>query len=128
MKDNNSTFAERLTVAMDMRGIKAQELSRRTGIDKASISSYRNGKYKANSANLYLIANALSVNPAWLMGSDDVPMDSWKTTAHTASASNEYLADTIIHLDDNETLLIERYRGANDEQKRLISYILGLDR
>lgn len=126
MKKNN--FSERLCPAMDARGIKSQELSRITGIDKSSISCYRNGKYKANSANLYILADALRVNPAWLMGSNEVPMDIRNATAHTINASNEYLSDVLITLDDKETMLIERYRAADDEKKRLIAYLLGLEK
>lgn len=122
MKNNN--FAERLISAMDQRGMKAQELSRTTGIDKASISSYRNGKYKASSKNLYLIADALQVNPAWLMGSDEVPMDSRKITAHTLNASYEYLADALIQLNDIETQIIEHYRLADEQTKHLVNYLL----
>lgn len=113
---------------MDARGIKSQELSRITGIDKSSISCYRSGKYKANSANLYILADALRVNPAWLMGSDEVPMDIRDATAHTINASNEYLSDVPVTLDDKETMLIERYRAADDEKKRLIAYLLGLEK
>ena len=126
MKKNN--FSERLCLAMDARGIKSQELSRITGIDKSSISCYRGGKYKANSENLYILAHALRVNPAWLMGSDEVPMDARNATAHTINASNEYLSDVLITLDDKETMLIERYRAADDEKKRLIAYLLGLEK
>ena len=126
MKKNN--FSERLCLAMDARGIKSQELSRITGIDKSSISCYRSGKYKANSANLYILADALLVNPAWLMGSDEVPMDIRDATAHTINASNEYLSDVLVTLDDKETMLIERYRAADDEKKRLIAYLLGLEK
>lgn len=124
MKKNN--FSERLCLAMDARGIKSQELSRITGIDKSSISCYRSGRYKANSGNLYILADALRVNPAWLMGSNEVPMDMTNITAHTINASNEYLSDALITLDDNETMLIERYRAADDEKKRLIAYLLGM--
>lgn len=126
MKKNN--FSERLCLAMDAHGIKSQELSRITGIDKSSISCYRSGKYKANSANLYILADALRVNPAWLMGSDEVPMDIRDATAHTINASNEYLSDVLVTLDDKETMLIERYRAADDEKKRLIAYLLGLEK
>lgn len=124
MKTNNN-FSERLVLAMEMRGMKAQELSRRTGIDKASISCYRSGKYRANSKNLYIIADALNVNPAWLMGGD-VPMDAKSMSAHMINASNEYLSDTVVQLDDKETILIEEYRKADDEKKRLINYLLGI--
>lgn len=126
MKTNNN-FSERLVLAMEIRGMKAQELSRRTGIDKASISCYRNGKYRANSKNLYIIADALQINPAWLMGSNDVPMDARNMSARTINESNDYLSKTLPQLDDQETLLIEEYRKADDEKKRLIHYLLGIN-
>lgn len=122
----NNKFAERLSLAMEKRNIKANELSRRTGIDKSSISCYKSGKYKANSSNLYLIAEALHVNPAWLMGCDDVPIDTDNMTAHSWNASNEYLSDVLVKLSDNETILIESYRKADDKQKRIIAYVLGM--
>ena len=119
-------FAERLSLAMERRKVNGNELARRTGIDKASISCYKSGKYKANSTNLYLIAEALQVNPAWLMGSDDVPFEMENMTAHSWNASNEYLSDVLVQLTDKETLLIENYRKADNEKKRLIAYVLGL--
>lgn len=67
----------RLRHAMNIRNIKSVELSSKTGIDKSQISHYLKGDYKAKQDTLYLMANALNVNPVWLMGYD-VPME--KTT------------------------------------------------
>lgn len=118
MKNNN--FAERLIIAMDKRDMKSQELARITGIDKASISCYRSGKYKANSANLYLLANTLRVNPAWLMGSDEVPMDMVKPSQNVHDISESTLTDY-------EKQIIIEYRNADDQKKRLLAYLLGLE-
>lgn len=68
------TFANRLNTAMRIRNMKAAELSEKTGISKSSLSEYINGKYEAKQDGVYLLAKALNVNEAWLMGLD-VPME-----------------------------------------------------
>lgn len=68
------TFSNRLKTAMRIRNIKATELSVKTGIAKSSLSEYINGKYEAKQDGVYLLARALDVNEAWLMGLD-VPME-----------------------------------------------------
>lgn len=74
------TFSNRLNTAMRIRNIKATELSNKTGIAKSSLSEYINGKYEAKQDGVYLLAKALDINEAWLMGLD-VPME--KTTNDT---------------------------------------------
>lgn len=64
------TFSNRLNTAMRIRNIKATELSEKTGIAKSSLSEYINGKYEAKQDGVYLLARALNVNEAWLMGLD----------------------------------------------------------
>ena len=53
---------------MNEREITAAELSRRSGIRASSISDYLKGKYEPKQDKIDLIAEALSVSPAWLMG------------------------------------------------------------
>ena len=67
-------FSNRLNTAIRIRNIKPIELSEKTGIDKSKISSYMSGRYKAKQDGVYLLAQALNVNEAWLMGLD-VPME-----------------------------------------------------
>lgn len=74
MNELVDTFLNRLNTAMRIRNIKPIELSKKTGIDKSKISSYMSGRYKAKQDGVYLLAQALSVNEAWLMGLD-VPME-----------------------------------------------------
>lgn len=71
----NADFHDRLIEAMKIRSVSAADLCRLTGIDKSALSRYRSGAYKPNQLNTYLLAQALRVNPAWLMGFD-VPMSS----------------------------------------------------
>ena len=71
------TFSNRLNKAMQIRNMKATELSAKTGIAKSSLSEYINGKYEAKQDGVYLLAKALNVSEAWLMGLD-VPMERQK--------------------------------------------------
>lgn len=68
------SFSNRLNTALKIRDMKPIELSEKTGIDKSKISSYMSGRYKAKQDGVYLLAHALNVNEAWLMGLD-VPME-----------------------------------------------------
>lgn len=68
-----STFKERFSKAMSIREITPTDLKDKTGISLATISQYTSGYSKPKTERTNLIANALSVDPAWLMGFD-VPM------------------------------------------------------
>lgn len=73
-------FAERLTQALDLRGLSAADLSRATGVSEGTISCYKSGKYQAKQNRVYSFAKALRVDPAWLMGYN-VPMEPQGTEA-----------------------------------------------
>lgn len=68
------TFKNRLIEAMNIRDMRQVDLAEKSGLPKAQISQYKNGKYEPMQDALYKLANALSVNVAWLMG-HDVPME-----------------------------------------------------
>ncbi len=70
-----SEFFQRLKTAMNLRNISQADLCRITNIPKSAMSQYLSGKFKPKQTRTYLIAKALDVNEAWLMGFDDVPMD-----------------------------------------------------
>ena len=50
--------------------MRQADISEMTGIGKSSISTYLTGEYEPKQKNLYLIAEALEVNPSWLAGFD----------------------------------------------------------
>jgi len=63
-------FQQRLLEAMAAQGMRASELSKRTGLSKARISQYVNGKFIPKSDAIILLAEALQVSELWLMGKD----------------------------------------------------------
>lgn len=67
-------FSDRLKKAMSDKQMKQVDLCNKTGIDKALISNYLSGKYKAKQNKLHKLAIALDVSEGWLMGYD-VDMD-----------------------------------------------------
>ena len=54
--------------------MKSVELAKKSGLSKAQISQYINGVYEAKQNALHMIAIALNVNEAWLIG-DQVNME-----------------------------------------------------
>lgn len=79
-----SDFASRLSQALEARGMKAADLSKKTKVAEGTISCYINGRYEAKQNRVQVFAEALNVNPAWLMGYD-VPMDAKQPFQKTAS-------------------------------------------
>ena len=68
-----ATTADRISEAMKLRDMRQADLVEKTGISKGALSSYTSGRYVPKQNNVYLIAKALDVSEAWLMGAD-VPM------------------------------------------------------
>ena len=61
-------FRDRLREAMEARGLRSVDLVEKTGIPKVTISYYLSGKTVPRSDKLYLLAKALNINEAWLLG------------------------------------------------------------
>lgn len=68
------SMKDRLIAAMQLRGIRAAELARLTGLSKARISQYTHGLYVPKMEGVYALARALNVSEVWLIG-HDVPME-----------------------------------------------------
>lgn len=64
----------RIKKALAIRGMKQSELCEKTKIPKSALSEYISGAYEPKQDRVFIIAKALSVDPAWLMGFD-VPME-----------------------------------------------------
>lgn len=69
------SFQNRFCKALEIRNMKCSELSKATGIRESTLSQYKSGYAEPKSQKLGIIAQALNVDPVWLMGLD-VPMDS----------------------------------------------------
>lgn len=66
--------AIRLKKALSLRNMKQVELVEKSGIGKSAISQYLSEKIVPKQDKIYLIAKALNISEAWLMG-HDVPME-----------------------------------------------------
>ena len=79
----------RIKEALEYRRMTQQELSSKTGIPKASISQYISGYTKPKQDRISMIATALDVDPAWLMGFD-VPMKNKIPVYEAAAGEGRY--------------------------------------
>ncbi len=93
-------FQKRFQQALDNAGINCAELSRMTGISQGTLSNYKLGKYAPKQNGIYIIATALHVSPAWLMGYDeeDPPKTSDALLALYHTLSPEKQAEAIRYL------------------------------
>lgn len=115
MIELKETFSARLEKALELRQIKPVDLARSTGISESTISQYRSGYAKPKEKKLVLLANALQVDPSWLMGMD-VPM---RTPQHFGPESGD--------MSDGRNLYIQELipvieKLSKDNLHRLTSY------
>lgn len=92
----NAELCDRLKEALDLRGMRAVDLSEKTGVPKSALSFYLAGKSKPKADRLYLIAQALNISEAWLLGYD-VPMG-----RSPESQRNDQLAKLIVKMRTDE--------------------------
>ena len=86
-----TTFSIRFKQCLKEKNIKQAELARSTKITPSSISDWSKGKYTPKRDKLQIIADYLSVNPAWLMGeSDTMDVETIDTNSYD---SNDYSED-----------------------------------
>lgn len=123
-------FKDRLIKAMSDRDVRAVEVTAMTGISEATISQYRSGYAKPKADKLQALADALDVNPTWLMGLD-VPMENVVTIQAFDDANHYELAwaergggKHQLVLSEEEEKLIRRYRTADDQTKQMVERIL----
>lgn len=108
------SVANRINYAMSIRGLTQAELSKRTKISTGSLSQYMTGKVSPKQDRIFIIAKALLVSEAWLMGYD-VQME---RQTMLQAVDTDALADIVV--DDDVKLLVERYSRLNDEKKQAL--------
>ena len=69
----NPETAQRLDEAMKDININAKELSDRSGVPQSSISQYLSGIFAPRNQTAKKLADALGVNPMWLMNFENEP-------------------------------------------------------
>lgn len=96
MANENADLKDRLQQALDRKGWKSVDLVEATGVPKGAISYYLSGKSKPKADRLYIIAQALGVSEAWLLGYE-VPMHRTDD-----QKKNDQLAKLIVRLRTDE--------------------------
>ena len=105
-----SNTAKRLNYILNYKGLKQADLVRQTNLPKSAISQYLSGKVEPKQDNLYIIAEALNVSEAWLMGYD--------------TEMKKTISSNIINLSNQEKALINKYRQLNEQQQyKVMGYI-----
>ena len=101
-----ATCGERIKTALHQRGMKQSELCGITKIPKSAISQYISGAFEPKQDRVYLIAQALNVSEAWLMGYD-VPM------------KRETISLEEPKLSEGEKIWMDLYYRLSDETKKV---------
>lgn len=109
MKDSTSG---RIKKAMDLRNLRQVDLIERTQLGRSAISQYVSGKVTPKQDKVYLLAKALNVSPAWLMGYD-VPMEANSIISTKPNDLNKFLQQSQV-IFDGETYSLD------DEDRELI--------
>lgn len=108
--------ADRLKELMEYYGVSQSDIAKATGIAKSSLSMYVSGQRKPGQDNLSDIAEAYSVDEAWLLGYD-VPMK-----PNSASKSGLELGQKIGELIEKDIRfkeLINNYYNLDEEAREL---------
>ena len=106
-----NTFSERLNEYMTEYGVLSVDLAKQFGVSRSTISQYLKGTILPKRNRLVEIADALNINPLWLMGYD-VPMESKKIVSGD--------------LTHDEQEIIEAYRAASDDIKGAVRAVLNV--
>ena len=105
--ENKEACSKRISKALSIRNMKQTDLCNITGIPKSAISQYISGAFEPKQDRIFLIANALEVSEAWLMGFD-VPME-----RETQSPDKQELTE-------GERKWLELYHQISDDAKKLL--------
>ena len=108
-QDPIESCAKRIRKALSIRNMTQSELCRRTKIATSAMSEYLRGLYDPKQDKIYLMSEALNVDPVWLMGFD-VPMekDDKKRSPHEPT------------LTEGEKVVLELFRQIPEDQQPMV--------
>ena len=108
----------RIKKALSIRGMKQSELCEKTKIPKSALSEYISGAYEPKQDRVFLIAQALSVDPVWLMGFD-VPMEKTISPREPQLTEGEMTMLELFRLvpEDKQQLVLQMIRAALNTPK-----------
>ena len=101
--------AIRIKKALSIRNMKQSELCEKTKIPKSALSEYISGAYEPKQDRVFIMAQALNVDPVWLMGFD-VPMEKEDKKSSPNEAS----------LTEGERVMLELFRAIPEDQQPVV--------
>ena len=96
---------KRIARALSVRDMRQADLAQMTNIPKSSLSLYLSDAYEPKQDRIFLIAKALRVSEAWLMGYD-VPMENEKKDSPSEPT-----------LTEGEKLMLELFRRIPEDRQ-----------
>lgn len=116
-------FINRLKNVMKERKITQTELAKRTGIRQSSISDWLNDRYEPKQDKVYIIAKALNVSPAWLLGYDEnIPTNEQSSNYYLDAETAEYAE--MLRTRPEMRMLFSASRGiSKEEMQEAVNYI-----
>lgn len=130
--------AIRLNELIEFYGLSPAEFAKEVNLPKSSISMWLSGKRTMRQDKIGIIANRFNINPAWLMGYDDVPMKMDDIIRIPVREGSEELIDKLAEnavkvlnrqsslaetLTTEEMDLIEVFRTFDEEGKNFIKSV-----
>lgn len=116
-------FINRLKSIMKERKITQTELAKRTGIRQSSISDWLNDRYEPKQDKIYIIAKALNVSPAWLLGYDEnIPTNEQSSNYYLDAETAEYAE--MLRTRPEMRMLFSASRGiSKEDMEKAVEYI-----
>ena len=105
--------ATRIAKALSIRGMRQYELCAKTKIPKSAMSQYVSGAFEPKQDRVFLIAQALDVDPVWLMGYD-VPMEKKEDPKTKEDSPNEP------QLTEGEKVLLDLFNRVPKDRQQLV--------
>lgn len=107
---SNIEIGARISSTRDLRGLTLDDIASRVGVAKSTIQRYEKGTIaKIKLPVLQSIANALQVDPNWLIGNTDDPAT---PAAPSLSADEEELVDCYRSMNtEGQTAALAAVRG-----------------
>ena len=123
---SKDSCANRIKQGLQIREMTQQELCKKTGIKKSAMSQYCRGAFEPKQDKVALIAAALDVDEAWLMGYD-VPMERHRANMNTSPSIDKsslqaafWGGDKELSQEDMDAMWkdVERFAAFLAEQKK----------
>ena len=105
--------ATRIRKALSIRNMTQTELCTKAKISKSTLSEYLSGKYEPKNDKVFILAQALNVDPVWLMGFD-VPMEKKEEPEKQKDSPTE------LQLNEGEKMLLDLFNRVPKDQQQLV--------